>query len=116
MIRIKNGTNQRRGFEEFSSEHSDVNLWSARYRGAIAGLTYVCCTMEVHKQGTLEVHFTSLRCITHVHDTPAVKSASPDCPVAVKIPLCFDFLWNELIKKRTAAIEQQKIVKLLAVN
>jgi hypothetical protein len=34
--------------------------------------TYVCGTMEVHKQGTLEVLFMSRRCITYVHGTPAV--------------------------------------------
>ncbi len=71
MIRVKNWTNQRRGFEEFSSGHS-VNLRSARYRGAIAVLTYVCDTMEVYKQGTPEVHFTSRRCISYVRGTPVV--------------------------------------------
>jgi hypothetical protein len=37
IIRIKNWTNQRRGFEEFSSRHS-VIPWSAGFRGAIAFL------------------------------------------------------------------------------
>ncbi len=64
-------TNQRRRFEEFSSG-SSVNFRSARYRGAITVFTYVCGTMEVHKQGTPEVHFTSRRCNTYVHGTPAI--------------------------------------------
>jgi hypothetical protein len=71
MIRINNWTNQRRGNEELSSG-SSVNPWSARYGGAITVFTYVCGTMEVHKQGTPEVHFKFWRCITYVHGTPAV--------------------------------------------
>ncbi len=34
------------------------------YAGAIAVFTYVRGTMEVHTQGTPEVHFMSRRCIT----------------------------------------------------
>jgi hypothetical protein len=70
IIRINNWTNQRRGFEEFSSG-SSVNPWCARYIGAIAVFTSMCGTME-KKQGTPEVHFTSRRCITYVCGTLAV--------------------------------------------
>jgi hypothetical protein len=45
IIRINNWTNQRRGFEEFSSG-SSVNPRCARYIGAIAVFTSVCGTME----------------------------------------------------------------------
>jgi hypothetical protein len=55
MIRINNWTNQRQSFWEFRSG-SSVNPRSARYGGAIAVFTYVCATMEVHTQGTPEVH------------------------------------------------------------
>jgi hypothetical protein len=92
MNRMNNWTNQRRGKEELSSG-SSVNPRSARYRGAIAVFTYVPGTMEVHKQGTSEVHFMSRRCITYVRGTPAVYFAPPECPVAVQFPLCFYFLW-----------------------
>jgi hypothetical protein len=71
MIMINNWTNQRRGFEEFSSR-SSVNPRSARYEAAIAVFAYVHGTMEDHKQGTQEVHFMSRRCITYVCGTPAV--------------------------------------------
>jgi hypothetical protein len=37
---------------------SSVNIWNVRYRGAITISTYLCGTMEVHKQGTPEVLFT----------------------------------------------------------
>jgi hypothetical protein len=71
MIRINNWTNQRRGNKELISG-SSVNPRSARYGGAITVFIYVCGTMEVHKQGTPEVHFTFQRCITYVRGTPAV--------------------------------------------
>jgi hypothetical protein len=71
MIRIKNWTNQRRGFEEFSAR-SSVNFWSARYGGAITIFIYVCGTTKVHEQGTTEVVFMSWRCITYVKGTPTV--------------------------------------------
>ncbi len=45
---------------------------SARYRGAISIFTYVCGTMEVHKQSTPEVLSMSRRCITYEHGTPAI--------------------------------------------
>jgi hypothetical protein len=92
MIRINNWPNQRRGTEKLSSG-SSVNPWSARYGGEITVFTYVCGTMEVHKQGTLEVHFTSWRYITYVRGTPAVQSAPPECPVVVQFLPCFYFLW-----------------------
>jgi hypothetical protein len=91
MIRINNWTNQRRGNEELISG-SSVNPQSARYGGAITVFTYVCGNMEVHKQGTPEVHFTFRRCITYVCGTPAVSSAPPEYPVAVQFLLCFYFL------------------------
>ncbi len=71
IIRIQNWSNPRRGLKEFSSI-SLVNFRSAGYGGAIAVFTYVFGTTEVHKQGTLEVLFTSQMCITYVHGTPAV--------------------------------------------
>jgi hypothetical protein len=45
--------------------------------------------MEVNKQGTPEVLFTSWRYITFVNGTLAIKSAPVECPVAVQFPLYF---------------------------
>ncbi len=54
IIRIKNGPTREEALRNSAAE-SSVNFRSARYGGAITVFTYVCGTMEVHKQGTPEV-------------------------------------------------------------
>jgi hypothetical protein len=62
--------------------------------------TYVCCTTEVHKRGTLQIHFTLRSFISYVlvPGIPWVSTKPPLCQVAVQFPL-FLYLCEQPEKK-----------------
>ncbi len=90
IINIKNWTNRRRGFVEFSSGCSG-NLRSARSRVAIADFRYVCGTSEVHKQGTPEVHLCPVG-VLDMYMAPGCLICTSGVPCSSSIHSVFYFL------------------------
>ncbi len=93
IIKIKNWTNQRRGFEEFSSG-SSLNFRSARYGGAITRF-YIWC-------GFTEVHY-----ICTWHSGCLICTSGMSC--CSSISSLFLLLVNKLLKNPTAVWRNRKL-------
>jgi hypothetical protein len=77
--------------EEASRNSAPNDQWTPRVPDMRCNCHFisVCGTTKVHKQGTLEVHFTSRGCLPYVPGVLVVQSAPTECPAAVQFPLCF---------------------------